>query len=70
MKAILKNISSPDIDVNLVHYDKGDVYCFPVEVLIGPDNEDGAEIFQFIVCSPEWFVSQEGNINFFGEDIC
>lgn len=31
-------------------------FCVAVEAMIGPAEEDGAEIFSFEVCTPMWFT--------------
>jgi Immunity protein 8 len=54
MRAQLKWMSSSDIDLNSFWSDEEDNFGFNLEVGIGIENEDGAEIFSFQVCTPKW----------------
>ena len=54
MKAILKGISSPDID-DIEHYHPDTPsFGFLIQLFIGPSDDSGYESFSLMVCSPEW----------------
>ncbi len=58
MKAKIKSFYSPDIN-DLENYNPIDTenFCFLLELLIGPDKENGEESFNIQVCTPKWFLS-------------
>ncbi|ANN80479.1 hypothetical protein BAU07_13345 [Bordetella flabilis] len=65
MFAEIKRISSPDID--LLSFEPEDDRCFGflLELEIGTADAEGADIFQLMVCTPQWIEQQyagEGSI--------
>jgi hypothetical protein len=64
MKAILKEIHSPDIDLSTFHPPEPDNFGFLLQAMIGPDNQEGAESFGIQVCTPSWL-----NSHYSGADI-
>lgn len=61
MRAKLKTISSPDIE--LKSYWPIDEACFGflLELQIGPEDQLGSDLFQIMVCTPEWIKSEYSN---------
>ena len=58
MKAALRSIETPEGEsLDTIRPDSGS-FCIPVLALIGPEGEDGEEIFQFEVCSPDWLAQE------------
>jgi hypothetical protein len=66
MKAEIKKLHSPDIE-DLENYkpDAKDDFCFLIQIIAGPEGEDGEESFDVIVCTPKWLLanSKEGAID-------
>ena len=55
MRARLKLLHSPDVsDLATWMPDDEAVFGFLLQVMIGPSDEEGAESFDIIVCSPRW----------------
>jgi hypothetical protein len=54
MQSKLKKIHSPDIDLANYWPEDDTNFGFLLEASIGPRDSDGADIFQFMVCSPDW----------------
>jgi hypothetical protein len=54
MRAKLKGISSPDVELSSYWPENEACFGFLVEAQIGPENEDGADLFQIMVCTPDW----------------
>jgi hypothetical protein len=62
VRAELKGLDTADADGgDLRAFRPGDaeVFALGVTASIGPAGEDGAELFQFTVCSPSWLAAQE-----------
>ena len=57
MKAIIKDIHSPDI-LNLKDYQPQDIsnFCFYLELSVGPSSEKGEETFGLTICTPDWLL--------------
>ncbi len=58
MKAKIKSFYSSNVK-DLDNYSPPDMenFCFLLELLIGPDKEDGEESFNIQVCTPKWLLS-------------
>ena len=58
MRAIIKSFHSPGID-DLQYFkpEIDDNFCFLLQLMIGPENEDGEESFDIEVCTPKWLLS-------------
>jgi hypothetical protein len=58
MKAKIKSFHSVDVD-DLWNFnpDNPDNFSFVLELMVGPDNEKGAESFDIQVCTPKWFLT-------------
>lgn len=55
MKPIIKTIISPDVSDLLTYVpNEQDNFGFLLQLLIGPENEEGMESFQVIVCTTRW----------------
>ncbi len=53
MKAKLKGLWSPDVDLDNPRFDDPEsVYCL-VEAEIGEENSEGSDVFDFVVCTPK-----------------
>jgi hypothetical protein len=58
MKAKLKSMHSPDIDITSFSPSDPTNFCFLLQTMIGPDGEDGAESFDIQVCTPTWLMDR------------
>jgi len=54
MRAELKGISSPDVELGTYWPEDETCFGFLIEALIGPEGEKGADLFQIMVCTPDW----------------
>lgn len=54
MRAKVKGWHSPDIDLDLYCPDIENNFGFLLQVMIGPDSENGEESFDIMVCTPDW----------------
>ena len=54
MKAIIKEIHSPDININNYWPEDEENFGFLLQVMIGPESEEGSESFDIMVCTPDW----------------
>ncbi|WKL57150.1 Imm8 family immunity protein [Asticcacaulis sp. ZE23SCel15] len=65
MRAQLKSLHSPDVDLDSYYPNNADCFSFLLQAFIGPDVEDGEDVFNFIVCTPQWLeVEKKGEITF------
>ncbi|HSS85769.1 MAG TPA: immunity 8 family protein [Reyranella sp.] len=56
MRPELKRIHSPDIaDLESFRPKEAENFGFLLQAMFGPDNGDGEEAFDLIVCTPKWF---------------
>jgi hypothetical protein len=58
MKAILKDLISPDIDFDTYWPEDENDFGFLLEATIGPDDADGGHDYQIFVCSPMWLLKR------------
>ena len=57
MRARVKMLYSPDIVPDLEKWKpESPDFGFLIEADIGPVGEEGTNIFQFMVCTPQWFA--------------
>jgi hypothetical protein len=56
---VLKHLHSPDA-LNLEDYAPPDPQCFSllIQAMFGPNDSDGAESFDILVCNPAWLEKQ------------
>lgn len=56
IKPIIKNISSPNCPQGLQNYypEEPDSFWLPIEVYIGPKEENWEELFSFELCTCKW----------------
>ncbi len=54
MQAKIKEISSPDVELRTYRPEDEACFGFLMELQIGPENEKGADLFQIMVCTPDW----------------
>lgn len=64
MRAQLKGLHSPDVDLPHFQPENPDRYCFLLQAFIGPENAPGDDSFSFVVCTPSWLKEKEGEITF------
>jgi hypothetical protein len=57
MRAELKSLSSVDVDLR-AYAPPDDAFCVGVTAEVGALGEEGADVFQFEVCSPEWLATE------------
>lgn len=59
MRPILKRLHSPDVE-NLEEYCPQDPnnFSFLLQVMVGPEDEEGEESFDIEVCTPEWLKTR------------
>ncbi len=55
MKAKLKRLYSPDVDLPTYHPEEPEKFGFLLQAMIGPEEEEGEDSFGIIVCSVKWF---------------
>lgn len=58
MRAELKSLISSDIDPDSYYPEDRRVFGFGVQAVIGPENFDGGDVFNFFVCSPDWLKEE------------
>lgn len=56
MKANLKRIYSSDYDLKSYHPESSTNFVLYLQAFIGPADEDSADAFNIIVCTPIWFA--------------
>jgi hypothetical protein len=57
MHAVIRRLHSPDID-DLEGYQPSepDRFSFLLQILAGPENGEGEESFDVVVCTPRWIL--------------
>jgi hypothetical protein len=62
MKAIVKSMWVDSATINLDSYLPDDTECFGlwIEFRVGIKDEDGADDFRLLVCTPEWLKNEYG----------
>lgn len=59
MRAIVKWLHSPDIDIESYRPDQVDSFGFILQAMIGPDDgSDAAESFEIQVATPKWLLER------------
>jgi hypothetical protein len=58
MRAVLRDLDSPDAPDGLDTFSPGDPRAFSilVQATIGPADGDGGDLFDFVAVGPEWFA--------------
>lgn len=60
MRAELKRLHSPDVDDLSTYRPKAsDEFCFLLQVIAGPEDLDGEEAFDVVVCTPKWIANNQ-----------
>lgn len=61
MNAKLKGLVSPDIgDLESYHPEDPSEFAFLLQLLVGPDKDEGMESFDVTVCTPKWMEKTFG----------
>lgn len=55
MKPVLRGLHSPDVQDLVGGVQDPDDFGFLLQLLVGPENQEGEESFDVVVCSPKWF---------------
>jgi len=58
MRAKLKGISSPDVDLPTYWPEDEACFGFLIEMQVGPECKEGADLFQITVCTPDWIKAK------------
>jgi len=58
MKASLRRLHSPDIDIGTFWPEEEDCFGFLLEAMIGPEGEVSEESFGMQVCTPAWLAKK------------
>jgi len=58
MRAKLKRIHSPDIDITNFWPEDEENFGFLLQLFVGPDDSEGDEAFGLVVCTPNWLLQQ------------
>ena len=58
MYAKLKEFSSSDVDLKDYWPEDEKNFGFWTCLMIGPENSEGSEIFQLLICTPDWLKSE------------
>jgi hypothetical protein len=66
MRAELKGLHSPDVDLTSFAPVDPLSFRFLLQAMIGTEGTDGAESFDFDVCTPGWLISQHSQGNYPG----
>lgn len=56
MRAELKSLHSPDIDLTTFWPEENDCFGFLLQAMIGPEGQEGADSFDIQVCTPKWIL--------------
>lgn len=57
MKAEIREFHSPDVyDLSNFVPDDGEKFAFLLQVMVGPEGEEGEESFDIEVCTPKWLA--------------
>jgi len=54
MKAKLKNLHSPDVDLDSFWPENLENFGFLLQAMIGPEDQNAEESFNMQVCTPDW----------------
>lgn len=57
---LLKELHSPDIDLDSYRPEEVDCFAFLLRALFGPSDGPGREAFDILVCTPKWLDREMG----------
>lgn len=59
LKPVLKRLHSPDV-LNIESYTPDDPtnFCLLLQIMFGPENSEGEESFDVVVCTPRWLTTE------------
>jgi len=70
MRAQLKSVRSPDVDLETYWPEDESCFSFPIELEIGREGITGADLFLMTVCSPGWLANENaGRTAVFGQEL-
>lgn len=58
MRAKLKRLHSPDMDLETFWPEDPNNFGFLLQAMIGPEDQEGEESFDMQVCTPEWLKAK------------
>jgi hypothetical protein len=58
LKAKLKGLASSQVDLEKYWPDQEDSFCLTLELSIGPDGQEGQDLFYATICTPKWLQAQ------------
>lgn len=61
MRAILKRLYSPDVDIEKFIPENERFFGFLMQAMIGPQDSGGEESFDFLVCTPGWLEARSAS---------
>lgn len=64
MRAELRSIRSPDVELTTFRPEHDELFSIYVEAMIGPAGDAGEERFGFTVCSAGWLAAQVSGARF------
>jgi hypothetical protein len=65
MRAELKRIHSPDIDLATYWPDDPECFGFFLQFFAGPESEDGDDSFGITICTTRWLEREKPGMTFF-----
>jgi len=68
MKAKIKRLQSPDVDLSNFRPENPESFGFFMEFFAGPENEKGDESFGITVCTLPWLEQNKPDEMFFGNN--
>lgn len=63
MNAVVKKIFSTDVNIDSYHPNQSNTFGIWLRIIVSPKDEDGEEIFDVFVCTPEWIKSNTRDSN-------
>ena len=68
MKAKIKRLQSPDVDIPSYRPENPEFFVFFMEFFAGPENENGDDSFGITVCTLPWLERNKPDEIFFGKN--
>ena len=59
MRAVIRRFHSPDVDdLESFKPSEPDRFAFLLQILVGPENDQGEESFDVLICTPRWMLEK------------